>query len=618
MSNLRRWRARDLAPAWPYVGAVLALGLGVSAPILTLGLSSRIDTLRFVDPLFPDAGAIHFPLRNASAVGGTIADVQTEALRLLLNFVLAFASLFFIVSLVALVALLLARSSVDRPEVAIRMALGARRRQLAGRSVVGAAVPILAGSALGVVAGLEILYGLNTSWPTPRAPWGALDIRGALGGVWGSLSVAALGCVLMPLLGRVNLARRLAAGDHAIAESESDGFRRALVVGQIAAGFVVLLSAGLLLRAVTSASGGADKLGWDPSNMRVIPFRTADAPVPVDVYEAALKSVEALPGVVDTSLATPGARVGIGASIRVTTLCEECSVGTLWKPVNRGRSGVHAVSPGFFVRMGAPLVRGREFSFEDRDGAAETAVINTYFANLLFPNGDPIGKRVRLPGVGGEWYTVVGVAGDIRGRGIGVRAEPTPMLYLSALQHPPVAGEIAVRVSRDAVPHLVRRIEQEIRAATGGRMVTGVPLEMEAYLSRFRAPLTWFALLFTALAAGALLLTVSTLHSLATFDVERRRREIGLRLAVGARPRDVIELVLRETLRVTALGIGLGLFGALPLARLLQLQFQGVEPFDLGLSVALAVVLGGAVLAGSYRAACRAGYSNPHLLLRGG
>jgi putative ABC transport system permease protein len=139
---------------------------------------------------------------------------------------------------------------------------------------------------------------------------------------------------------------------------------------------------------------------------------------------------------------------------------------------------------------------------------------------------------------------------------------------------------------------------------------------MEQYLARFRAPLRWFAVLLGVLAGVALLLATSGLHSVMSYNVTRRTREIGIRMAVGARAKDITRMVLGQSLRITIMGVMLGLFGALPLARLLQLLLRGVEPFDPLLFGGISVLLGSVSLLASYRPAQRAASVEPQISLQ--
>jgi putative ABC transport system permease protein len=324
--------------------------------------------------------------------------------------------------------------------------------------------------------------------------------------------------------------------------------------------------------------------------------------------------VRGVPGVVDTSIATTGAWLGVGATDRVTAVCGECATAGMIKPVSDGEARIQAVGPRYFRTLGAPVVSGRELEMRDRAGAPRVAVISTAFAYRLFPNGAPLGKQVQVGGRSGEWYTVVGVVGEIHARGIGASSQPVPTLYLSALQHPPGAAGLAVRVHGDPA-RLASAVQRAVRRAVPGATVTD-EMTMDAYLASFAAPLRWFAVVFAALAGAALLLATTGLYAVMAYNVARRTREIGIRMALGAQMGEVLWLILREVTVMVGIGALIGLPVAFALTRLLTTYLFGLTPQDpLSIAGSVLVLLAITALAG-FIPARRATRVDPMIALR--
>jgi putative ABC transport system permease protein len=361
------------------------------------------------------------------------------------------------------------------------------------------------------------------------------------------------------------------------------------------------------------------ELGYDPRDTLTytVAFAGAGFAAPgqrVAAQHALLERIAALPGVRSVSFATDGSWLGMGTEDRVSAICGNCFRGSMWLPVTRGPARHHVVSPGYFEALGIPLLRGRTLSADDAAGAPVVAVISDAFAHLIFLGQDPIGKAVQVGGPDGEWYTVVGVVGSVRARGLGSSSEPVPSMYLSSLQHPPSSLGLAVRTAGEPHSHAAA-VEEAIRAAAPAVAVHDA-MTMEERLSHFVAPLRWFAGIFTGLAAFAGLLAGLGLFGVVAFTVARRTREMGVRIALGARGRQVATMIVGQSLRLAGVGAWLGVLAALCLARLLQFLFLGVAPLDWAVYATVVGLLLVVATVASYLPARRAARVDPVIALR--
>jgi putative ABC transport system permease protein len=611
----RRTRApgvRSSRGAVAWVALALASGIGLGAALLGVVRGAARADAPYADPLLRGAGAEWLP--PSTPERQSIPEVQGMALDLFLAILLALTILTLAITLVSLLVLVLARAAGRRPEVALRAALGARQGRLVAQLLGEARLPLLLGAAAGLTLGMGGAFLLHATWPYGPPPWGHPQLGGWSAAAWGAaIAAATLLAWISParVAGRRDLRRYLSTGGRATAGRGEALMRQTLAVAQIAACLVLLTGAALLLRAFAGPPEEGRGPGFDASDTLTVRITLPVAQG--EVLPRMARELSELPGVRDVSLASPGAWVGLAPTERVTAVCGECSVGVMLSPVNRGPARIHTVSPGFFAALGAPLLRGRELADTDAAGEPRVAVISTAFANRLFPGGEPLGKGVQLGGRQGDWYTVVGVVGDLAAEGIGTGAEPVAALYLSALQHPAAALDVAVRTEGEPLA-LLPAVEAVVGALWPGATISQA-MTMEEYLARFRAPLRWFAFLFAAVTGIALLFAATGLRNVMAHLVARRTREIGVRMALGARVRDVMRLILRQGGRLAVIGTVLGLIGAVPLARLLQIYVSGVVPFDGGAFSLIAALLAVVALGASLGPALRAARVDPQVAL---
>ncbi len=512
------------------------------------------------------------------------------------------------VGLVLLVAcanvanLFVARGVGRQKELAIRAALGAGRARLVRQLLTESVVLALAGGAAGLLLAHWLLKGLLAIVPAtlPRA--------GEIG-----LSVPAVACalalsVLTPLLfglfpslqvSKADLNEALGAGGRAGRGVVRPRVRRALIVTEMALAAILLVGAGLLARTFTRLVQ-VDP-GFVASNAVTASFSLPPARYPKDAdayrfYSQLAERVAQLPGV-----RAAGVTAGMPFSNDyMTSILIEGR--PIVPPADRPSVNYYGVSPGFFQAMGIRLVRGRLFTDQDSAEAPRVAVINETLARQFFTGEDPIGKRIRVDMGSDAWCEVVGVVVDTRQYGL--RGDVTAQFYQPHAQEPFSGMTLVVRTDADPAA-VTPALREAVRAIDPAVPVSQVRT-LEDILGQATAPERFSMLLLGAFAASALLLAAIGLYGLLAYSVGQRRMEIGVRMAHGAKPRDVLWMFVREGIGLGLLGAAIGLAAALALARLIASLLFGVRPADPAtLSVVFVSLVAAAALASlvpAYRA----------------
>ncbi|HLJ50301.1 MAG TPA: ABC transporter permease [Bryobacteraceae bacterium] len=491
--------------------------------------------------------------------------------------------------------LILARGAARRQEIAIRSALGAGRWRLVRLMLIEAGTLAVSAGALALLGASAALRGILAMAPAnvPRLEQTSLDGR-VLGFAFASTCLAAMAFGLVPAFKIAGLSRRT---------RRSGG---PMVVLEVSLSVVLLTGAGLLIRTLFTLE--AVDTGFRPQNvlnMRVLSKR-------VGFYADLRRQIAAIPGV-----QAAGGVANLFSSGERTPFGLRAVEGHLAEPAGgwRGYLAWSTVSGDFFDAMGARLLRGRFFTERDDKNTPLVAVIDESVARRYWSGEDPIGKRFKGQDARGkhdDWLTVVGVVRDMRRHGL--ENSPTPTIYEWSLQSGDVTSDLVVRTATKPQA-MTAALRAAVRSVDRAAVIYSIaPVETE--LNEQIAPQRFQARLLGFFAGLALMLAAVGIYGVMHYSVAQRRREIGIRMATGARPSDVLRLVLRQGLTLAGAGLASGILAALWITRLVSRLLYGVSPTDPVTFVAASMVLAAVALLATLIPGWRAARVDPLVALR--
>lgn len=511
-------------------------------------------------------------------------------------------------------SLTLARAAARGREMAVRAALGASAGRLARQLLTESVLLTGLSGALGVVLAAGAIRLIRAFGPAnlPGLTAIALDVR-AVGWTLAISTAAGLVVGLAPVA--ATMRRQLRASGDAGSRSVSTGatatrLRRALVAAEFALAIVLLVGAGLLVRSWVRVT--AVDPGFRPERVLVMdlgsPPAIADPARRSAFYQRALDEIQALPGVEAAGI-TGDFFIGNSREQTLTVEGDERLIS------ERMRIDIDEVSADFFRTLGTPLLGGRTFSAADGPDAPPVAIVNDAMARRVWPGRDPVGRRFRIGPQDSDrpWHTVVGVVGDMRRQGL--ERDSFPQAFVPLAQSSSGSVDVFVRASTDDTAAIAAALRSAVARVDRHAPVAAVaPLEQQAgaYLAQRRFQTTVLA----GFAAVALLMAAVGIYGLIQYSIATRTREIGLRMAIGARPADIFRMTIGEGLTLSLTGIALGLIGAWWLGRAVSGLLFGVAATDPLTFASVSLLLTAVALAACYIPARRAARVDPTVALR--
>jgi putative ABC transport system permease protein len=583
--------------------------------IARLRAGVRLDQARRELDEISRARVPEFPRPVHASLGGglmirSLQDDVTAGVKPALLAVLGAVTLLLLIACVNVTNLLLARGAQRHGEFVMRAALGATRARLVRQILAESLLLFSAGGALGLLvaqSGVGALVALSPAG-MPRAE--AIGVNGTAFAF--AAAVTMLVGLLVGLATSLQVSRvELRAGMQQSSTRLTGGqrlTRRALVVAEVALALVLLVSAGLLLRSLERLF--AVDPGFDASHLLTMQVQTSgrrfDKETTDRFFAQALEAVRRVPGVsaagFTSQLPLSGDKDEYGAQF------EGDSPGGAYNVFR------YAVSPGYLETAGIPLHRGRLLDEHDTANAPPAVLISESLAKIKFGDQDPVGRRVHIGPTDRPWFTIVGVVGDVKQVSL-AKSQPEAV-YIPTTQSWFVdsALSLVVRAQGDAAL-LTPAVRQAVWTVDKDQPVARVAT-MDSLLARSAAERRFALVLFEAFGAAALVLAAVGIYSLLSGSVTERTREIGVRLALGATRRDILSLVVRQGMKLTVLGVLVGLAGAAAASHALISLLYGVSRLDPAAYLGVVALLGMVSAAACWVPAWRASRIDPSITLR--
>ena len=510
--------------------------------------------------------------------------------------------------------LMMARAAGRQKEIDVRFSLGATRGRIIRQFLLESLLLAVTGAAVGfLLAAWTVALVSKFNPDIARLGASIIDVR-VLGYTIAVTALTALVCGALPAFSasRLDLNRALKETSTGAASPGAQIIRRTLIVAEVSVAFVLLAGSGLLIRSlwqILSVNPGIDaehilalslRFPWAPSSLTES-RRNA-------IYDDLMTRLRALPDV-----------VAIGSTSNVLFPDEMYKVPFVIEGQPPAPSGQRPflphgeATPDYFRTMEIPMLRGRFFNNADTaDHAQPVAIINQTMARRYWPNDDPLGKRFRMddPNLKSPWFTIVGVVGDVRQEGLEKSA--------GIMAYFPSAGywgdDLVIRTAGEPEA-LIAAVREQARELDKNLAIFSIA-PVSAMLSEHESQRKFNAWLLGGFAFIALMLAAVGIYGTVSYWVKQRTQEIGVRMALGAQPRNIFALVIGRGMAIILAGLAIGIGGALAVTRLLSAMLFGVRPTDPVTYAAVALLLAGVAFAACYFPARRAMRVDPMVALR--
>jgi putative ABC transport system permease protein len=512
--------------------------------------------------------------------------------------------------------LLLARVAARHKEVAIRIALGAGRLRLIRQLLTESLMLSFCGGLLGLLIaywGIDLLVALTPS-DVPR-----LSEIGLHGPVFGwTLLISILTGVLFGLAPALQASKPdlnealKESGGRSTGGLQRSRIRSLLVVTEVALALVLLICAGLMIKSFARLQQVSP--GFEPKNLLTMNISLPRQKYKEDqqanvFFDQLFQRLRAVPGVVAVGGIDP---LPLSDSNSTTGFLVEG--GPVLAVADRPEAGQRNVTPDYFQAMRIPVLKGRAFTDQDRENTPRAMIVNEALARRYWPDGDAIGKRLGFEDDAAKqyWWEIVGVVGNVKHERLD--AEAKPEVFFPYQQSPSNFMTLVVRTSSDP-SNMIATVREQVLAIDRDQPVFDIKT-MEQRLAKSVAQSRFLMLLLGVFSALALTLAAVGIYGVMAYVVTQRTHEIGIRIALGAQPRDVLKMVVGQGMMLTLIGVGIGLVAAFALTRLMASLLYGVTATDPWTFTAVAVVLSLVALLASFIPARRATKVDPMVALR--
>jgi len=513
--------------------------------------------------------------------------------------------------------LFLARSANRTQEFSIRIALGAGRGRMIRQLLTESVILSVAGGAFGLLIAYWYTQAALSILPSVLPSTSEIGMNHRV--LWFSFALSLLTSLLFGLgpafrAGTVSIYENLKQGGRSILSARHRA-QSILIVAEVALTLMLVVGAGLMMRSLQSL--WATSPGFRPENVLVFHMSLSPqlASTPEKIRQAFRElndRLTGLPGVESASV-----EVGALPFMGHTTIGFSREDDTATAKNELRIANVYAIGRDHFRAMGIPLLRGRSFTGLETDKSPPVAIVDEELAREVFPGQDALGRHIR-PGLSGPPIEIVGIAGHVKHDGIDsdATAKFRAEIYFPLSQFPDEALQGAAQDvtgvvhSRTNPATLMDSIRKDLRSFNGDRAVSGEWLMTDAIANSF-APRRFSLVILGAFAAVALILAIVGVYGVVSYFVSQRTNEIGVRMALGAQPRDILFAVLRDGTMMGGIGVAIGLLGAIALTRLMASLLFGISPTDSLTFASAAALLVGFTLLASYLPARRAALLSP-------